>query len=69
MRTGKKKYNFPKHYLAGLSKANTIKQKKYLIEAKESYKKGVYIPRPKLVDFKAKKSRHIVDFEDYMIQK
>ncbi len=63
MRTGKKKYNFPNHYLAGLSKANTIKQKKYLIKAKESYKKGVYIPRPKLASFKAKKSRHIVDFE------
>lgn len=56
-------HKIPKQYLAGLSKDNREKQLKALKRSRKAYKRGVFIPRPKLSSFKSKKSRHVVDFE------
>ena len=49
-------HKIPKQYLAGLSKDNREKQLKALKKSRKAYKRGVFIPRPKLSSFKSKKS-------------
>ena len=46
----------PTQYTRGLSKKDKKKQLKNLKTAKRSYKRGKYVPRPKLKSFKEKKS-------------
>ena len=46
----------PKQYSRGLSRKDKKKQLKSLKKSQRSYKKGKYIPRPKLKSFKEKKS-------------
>ena len=46
----------PPQYTRGLSKKDKKKQLKNLKTAKKSYKRGKYVPRPKLKSFKEKKS-------------
>ena len=46
----------PKQYSSGLSKKDKKKQLRSLKKSKKSYKKGKYVPRPKLKSFKEKKS-------------
>ncbi len=46
----------PPQYIRGLSKKDKQKQLKSIRKAKRSYKRGKYVPRPKLKSFKEKKS-------------
>ena len=46
----------PKQYSSGLSRKDKKKQLRSLKKSQRSYKKGKYIPRPKLKSFKEKKS-------------
>ena len=47
----------PPQYTSGLSKKDKKKQLKNLKTAKSSYKRGKYVPRPKLKSFKEKKTK------------
>ncbi len=60
----KKDNKIPKHYVAKLSKKDKAKQIKSIKKARKSYKKGVYIDRPKLKSFKSKRSSWVVKFEN-----
>ena len=46
----------PKQYSSGLSRKDKKKQLRSLKKSQKSYKKGKYVPRPKLKSFKSKKS-------------
>ena len=46
----------PKQYSSGLSRKDKKKQLKSLKKSQRSYKRGKYVPRPKLKSFKSKKS-------------
>jgi len=46
----------PKHYYSNLSRKDKKKQLKSLKKSQRSYKRGKYVPRPKLKSFKEKKS-------------
>ena len=46
----------PKQYSSGLSRKDKKKQLRSLKKSQRSYKKGKYVPRPKLKSFKSKKS-------------
>ena len=46
----------PPQYIRGLSKKDKQKQLKSIRKAKRSYKRGKYVPRPKLKSFKENKS-------------
>ena len=46
----------PKQYSSGLSRKDKKKQLKSLKKSQRSYKRGKYVPRPKLKSFKEKKS-------------
>ena len=52
----RKTQRFPKRYTAGLSRKDKVKQLRELKRAKRSYKRGEYVPRPKLKSFKSKQS-------------
>ena len=54
----------PKHYVSKLSKKDKDKQVKSIKKARKSYKKGVYVDRPKLKSFKSKRSSWAVKFEN-----
>ena len=54
----------PKKYTKGLSRRDKSKQTKALRKARKSYKKGVYVDRPKLKSFKNKRSSWAVKFEN-----
>ena len=60
---GGKNNKIPKHYLQNLSKNDKKKQIKNINKSKKSYKKGVYIDRPKLKSFKSKRSSWVLKFE------
>lgn len=50
----------PVRYLPkSLSKKDISKQRKLLKKSRSSYKKGIYITRPKLKSFKSRKSKHL----------
>lgn len=51
-----KTQRFPKRYTSGLSRKDKAKQLRELKRAKRSYKRGEYVPRPKLKSFKSKQS-------------
>ena len=55
----KRNYVPPKYY-ANLSKKDSEKQIENIHRAREAYKRGEYISRPKLKSYKHKESRHIV---------
>jgi len=59
----KKSKKIPKHYVAKLSKKDKDKQVKSIKKARKSYKKGVYVDRPKLKSFKSKRSSWVIKFE------
>ena len=52
----RKTQRFPKRYTSGLSRKDKAKQLRELKRAKRSYKRGEYVPRPKLKSFKSKQS-------------
>ncbi len=60
----KKSKKIPKHYVSKLSKKDKAKQVKSIKKARKSYKKGVYVDRPKLKSFKSKRSSWVVKFEN-----
>ena len=62
-RTNKKTKNIPKKYTNNLSNKDKKKQLQNLKRSKKSYKRGVYVDRPKLKSFKNKKSQWILKFE------
>jgi hypothetical protein len=51
--------DYPKRYLAGLSKEDKKKQKKQLDKSKEDYKKGKFTQRKKLDSFQSKTSTYV----------
>jgi hypothetical protein len=53
----------PKKYTSRLSKKDKSKQTKNIKKAIKSYKKGIYVDRPKLKSYKPKKSQWVVKFE------
>lgn len=59
----KKTKNIPKKYTNKLSTKDKKKQLKNIERSKKSYKRGVYVDRPKLKSFKNKKSQWILKFE------
>ena len=59
----KKTKNIPKKYTNNLSNKDKKKQLQNLKRSKKSYKRGVYVDRPKLKSFKNKKSQWILKFE------
>ena len=69
MKAGRKKSTkkgnkIPKHYVSKLSKKDKEKQVRSIKKARKSYKKGVYLDRPKLKSFKSKRSSWVVKFEN-----
>lgn len=51
-------------YLKGLSKKDTKKHKKYILERRKNYKKGKFtLKKPKLKSYKNKKSQKVIEFE------
>jgi hypothetical protein len=60
----KKTKNIPKKYTNKLSNKDKKKQLKNIERSKKSYKRGVYVDRPKLKSFKNKKSQWILKFEN-----
>ena len=53
----------PKKYTRGISKKDKKKQIKSIRRSIKSYKKGVYVNRPKLTSYKHKKSQWVRKFE------
>ena len=54
-------YKVPNRYVpAGLTAADSLLQKKYLMRSRKAYKKGKYIDRPRLRTFTSKVSPHIL---------
>lgn len=58
-----KSRRIPKKYTRGISKKDKKKQIKSIRKSIKSYKKGVYIDRPKLTSYKHKKSQWVRKFE------
>ena len=58
-----KSRRIPKKYTRGISKKDKKKQIKSIRKSIKSYKKGVYIDRPKLTSYKHKKSQWVKKFE------
>ena len=59
-----KRKNIPKKYTNKLSNKDKKKQVKNIERSKKSYKRGVYVDRPKLKSFKNKKSQWTLKFEN-----
>ncbi len=53
----------PQRYVGGLSNKDEAKQRRALNAARNAYKKGVYVARPLLPSFKARKSSWLGKFE------
>jgi len=58
-----KKSKIPKKYTSRLKPTDKKKQTKNIRRAIRSYKKGVYVDRPKLKSYKSKKSSWVNKFE------
>jgi len=57
------KRRIPKKYTHTLSKKDKHKQERSIRKAIRSYKKGIYVDRPKLKSYKNKKSSWVTKFE------
>ena len=57
------KSKIPKKYTQKLSKGDKQKQLQNIKKSKKSYKKGIYVDRPKLKSYKHKKSQWVLKFE------
>ena len=60
----KRRSNIPKHYTGRLSRRDKKKQTDNIKKAQRSYKKGVYVERPKLKSYKNKRSGWVQKFEN-----
>lgn len=58
-----KSRRIPRKYTSGISKKDKKKQLKSIRKSIKSYKKGVYVDRPKLTSYKHKKSQWVRKFE------
>jgi hypothetical protein len=65
----KRRSNIPKHYTGRLSRRDKKKQTDNIKKAQRSYKRGVYLDRPKLKSYKNKRSGWVQKFENKYDQK
>ena len=55
--------NIPKKYSNKLSRKDKKRQLRSIRKARRSYRKGIYIDRPKLKSYRSKKSSWVTKFE------